>query len=1036
MTELALADGLLALAAEIGGAPTFYVAATEQRAERLARLASDAFPDAQILWCPASDAIAGEASPPSAGNAGARVAALHALATSRDKPTVLIASAEATIQRFAPPKDFTAEPPEVAIGDAIDLDQLQATLLDLGYRLDDRIDEPGEVGAPGTVLDVFPVDSDLPVRIEVEAGRITGLRLFDALSQRTHQDIERLALGRAAEPAVGDGGVSLLRHVPDASILIEPNVSKQRNRAVALSHSLSESKRKADRSRTVDAAAWDADFDGRDIAKVEPGESVSRFASERRPAKAFSAFLAEQINIGRPVIIAGSARDTRFMARRIAHDLGHEAIAYDDFSNAIASRSPLSCVNATLDRGVVTDELVIVAAADVMGSRAERDDGVTASEVSDLLRIELRIGDAVVHEDHGVGILKGLRLAEMPGGGAGETIELEHAKGGIRHVPITDAAKLWRYGGEPDAVTLDSLDGKSWSKRRPAIDAAIAETARAIRALAKEKADAEAPVLDPPADRYERFADGFAFQETADQWKAIEAVRADLASGKPMDRLIVGDVGYGKTEVALRAAARAVLAGKQVALVAPTTLLARQHYETFARRFADLDIKVAMLSRLTGGAEAKAIKNGIADGTIKMVVGTSSIASKTVCFNDLALIIIDEEQRFGSAQKDKLARLGAGHVLRLSATPIPRTLQTALVGLNDLSLIATPPARRVPVRTSLEEFDESVVRAALLREKARDGQSFVVVPRVEDIADATRTIERIAPDQTIVTVHGKMKGDEAEAALLSFAQGDGDILLATSIIETGLDVPRANTMIVIDAHRFGAGQLHQLRGRVGRSSRRAVVLLTTPPGKPLADRTRARLMHLTAQDSLGAGFAVSAHDLDMRGAGDLTSDEQSGHMKLVGVELYQHLLTGVLRELAGVTPEPPLPTIEGASTGYFPGDWIVEPDARIAAYIRLARATSQDDFDAIADELEDRYGALPKEARSLIAGRRLALDARSLGVERIQIGPAGVALTPAKGAHEPLASMEARNGRWFLQRTSNDNDEAIEELGALLADAV
>ena len=732
------------------------------------------------------------------------------------------------------------------------------------------------------------------------------------------------------------------------------------------------------------------------------------------------------------MVIAGSERDVRFLSRRLSRDLKHGSTCHPDLPAALAARDALAFVTIPLDAGAIANEVSLVAAADLMGGRADRGGEAVVTLTADLLSIDLRTGDAIVHEDHGVAILKGLKLMEGALGDDCETIELEYAKQGIRHVPVAEAAKLWRYGGEPDAVRLDTLDDKSWTKRRPPIDAAIAQTARAIRALAREKAKADAPVIEAAQHDVERFAEGFPFQETADQWKAIEAVRTNLGAGRPMDRLIVGDVGFGKTEVALRAAAQVVLAGKQVALIAPTTLLARQHFETFGRRFASLGIEVAMLSRLSGGAETKATKAALADGSLKIVVGTSALASSSVRFADLALVIIDEEQRFGGAQKHRLARMGAGHVLRLSATPIPRTLQTALVGLNDLSIIATPPARRIPVRTTLAEFDEATVRSALLREHARAGQSFVVVPRIEDIAPLQSTLGRLVPDLSVITVHGKMKGDEAEAALIDFADGEGDILLATSIIETGLDVPRANTMIIIDAQRFGAGQLHQLRGRVGRSSRRAAVLLTTPAGKALPDRTRTRLMHLTAQDSLGAGFAVSAHDLDMRGAGDLMSDEQTGHMKLVGIELYQHMLTGVLRELAGDVPDPPLPPIEGVANGRFPAEWIVDTDARIAAYVRLARAASEDDLAALADELEDRFGTLPEEALKLIAVRQMALTARSLGVVRIQIGPAGVAFTPTRDAVIPSNHALVEKGdRWLFKFDDPASADAWQETSAL-----
>lgn len=1030
--SLALADSLLALAARVGSGPIVYLAASEQGAERLARLASLAFPHATILFCPATDAIAGEAMPPSAANAGARVSALHALAAGTAENPVLIASAEASVHRYAPPSRFKLKAPEISVGATIDLQELQRQLIDIGYRLDERIDEPGEVGTPGAVLDVYPVDAERPVRIEVDDRVIRSLRLYDPVSQRSEGEIQRLSLGRAAEPDVGAKGVSLLAHVPDGVLIIDPDVADRRQRTIKLFASVT-GKRKLDAARTVDTSTWEQELAARAVIVPDAHAATPRFIIDRRPDRAFARFLEEQSAAGRSVLVAGSDRDARFLARRFSRQLKREAPIYADLQTALKSRDALSLVSVPLDAGAITDEVAVVAAADLIGGRADRDDRLALPTTGDQLTIELRIGDAVVHEDHGVAILRGLTPTESPNGNLGETIELEYAKSGIRQVPLGDAAKLWRYGGEPDAVRLDTLDGKSWEKRRPAIEAAIAATARAIRALAREKAVAEAPVLEAPTAELELFGQGFPFQETADQWKAIEAVRSDLLAGKPMDRLVVGDVGFGKTEVALRAAAQAALAGKQVALVAPTTLLARQHFDTFVKRFEPLGIEIGMLSRLGSSAATNATKAALADGSLRVVVGTSALTSKTVCFADLALVIIDEEQRFGAAQKEKLSAMGAGHTLRLSATPIPRTLQSALVGLNDLSIIATPPARRVPIRTTVCEFDEATVRAALLREHGRSGQSFVVIPRIEDVEATQAMLARLVPELSVVTVHGKMTGDAAEVALVDFARGEGDVLLATSIIETGLDVPRANTMIVLDAHLFGIGQLHQLRGRVGRSSRHATVLLTTAAGKALPDRTRTRLMHLAAQDSLGAGFAVSAHDLDLRGAGDLLSEDQSGHMKLVGIELYQHLLGNVLRELAGEVPEAPLPPIQGGVSGVFPADWIVEADARIAAYVRLARCSTADDIDQLIDELEDRYGALPDAALALVDDRRLALTARALGLERVQIGPSGIALTPGKGAKlPPEAPLEPKGDRWLLKFDTVSNAEARQKAAELL----
>ncbi|WP_191062535.1 helicase-related protein, partial [Geminicoccus harenae] len=382
---------------------------------------------------------------------------------------------------------------------------------------------------------------------------------------------------------------------------------------------------------------------------------------------------------------------------------------------------------------------------------------------------------------------------------------------------------------------------------------------------------------------------------------AEAAVLADLAAGRPMDRLVCGDVGFGKTEIALRAAAVTVLAGRQVALAAPTTVLARQHARTFARRFAHLGIEVALLSRLVKPAEARKVKAGLADGSIRLVIGTHALAARGVRFAQLGLLVIDEEQRFGAAQKAKLRALaeGGGHVLTMTATPIPRTLQASLVGLQELSLITTPPVQRQPIRTQLQPFDEAVLRDALMYERQRGGQSFVVCPRIEDITPMAERLARIVPELRVVVVHGKLPADDVDAAMVGFAEGEGDLLLATNIIESGLDVPRANTMLVWRPERFGLAQLHQLRGRVGRGNRSATTLLLTDPDHPPVPAAEKRLRTLEALDRLGAGFAISARDLDLRGAGDLIGEEQAGHVTTLGLGLYQHLLDRALRRVRG-----------------------------------------------------------------------------------------------------------------------------------------
>jgi transcription-repair coupling factor (superfamily II helicase) len=543
-------------------------------------------------------------------------------------------------------------------------------------------------------------------------------------------------------------------------------------------------------------------------------------------------------------------------------------------------------------------------------------------------------------------------------------------------------------------------------------------------------------VLQPDAAQYEQFAAGFPFTATADQVRSIDAVRDDLLSGKPMDRLVVGDVGYGKTEVALRAAAMAALAGKQVAVAAPTTVLARQHLETFRDRFQGLGIEVAGLSRLSTAAEKKRMLAGLKDGSIQVAVGTGAVAGKTVSYRDLGLVIVDEEQRFGAADKTKLRQLGAEHVLTLSATPIPRTLQNALIGLQQLSVIATPPARRQPIRTSIGGFDPQTVRTALLRERSRGGQSFVVVPRVEDMDEMARQLAEIAPELELLQAHGKMPAADIDDAMVSFANGDGDVLLATNIIEAGLDVPRANTMIVWRADRFGLSQLHQLRGRVGRGARRGQIFLLTDPNAEVAPRTMARLNTLQAFDRLGAGFEISARDLDMRGAGDLLSDEQTGHMKLIGVDLYQHLLEAAVRQARGEDVDDWAPVLNLGVGGRLTPEWIPDEDIRVGLYIRLARIADLETLAAFEDEIADRFGEPPPEAQQLLASARVRVLARAAYINKIDSGPSAIAFTPHAGfaAGSEPDSIELHNGRLLLREKIDDPLERLFEAEKVLAE--
>ncbi len=1016
----------------------FFLANDEPRALEIVHALQGGAPDALVLFCPGTDALPGDPAPPSPANVGQRTAALRRIRAALQEQEgrgriALVSTGEAAGRLYPQPHAFDAAPPLVRVGQPIDLQQFAARLEEIGYVGDDRVDEPGEVAARGQVIDVYPADAGEPYRIEAQDEMVSSIRAYDPVTQLAAGECNRLELGRVTEPPLEDG-VTLLDHLPGAAVVLDAKADKRRSRFLALAADAGRRRPERALRDICSDERWAAALATREQLPLrgEFGDPPPRFVEMRAPVRAFTRVAQEALARGERLLLLGSARDLRFISKRVAKALKQEPGAVASWGEArAAAPSSVLTLGMPVPRGFRMDGLLVIAAADLLGSRAQRDDEQASSVASQVFDFgEVRVGDVVVHEDHGIAVVAGLQ--ELPDGG-GDAIVLRFAGDNRRIVPVAEANRLWRYGADEDAVTLDKLDGSTWEKRRADIAVAVAETARGLVQLAAERMAQTAPVLEPEAVAYERFAAGFPFTETADQTRAIEAVRSDLASGKPMDRLVIGDVGYGKTEVALRAAAIAALAGRQVALAAPTTVLARQHLETFRHRFEGTGVEVAGLSRLSSAAEKKRVLAGLKDGSIGVVIGTGAVAGKGVVYRDLALVIIDEEQRFGAADKTKLREMGAGHVLTLSATPIPRTLQNALIGLQQMSVIATPPAKRQPIRTSVGSFDEQTVRTALLRERSRGGQSFVVVPRIEDMEPMAERLRKLAPELQLLQAHGKMAAAEIDEAMVAFAGGDGDVLLATNIIEAGLDVPRANTMIVWKADRFGLSQLHQLRGRVGRGARRGQIYLLTDPETEMAARTLARLNTLQAFDRLGAGFAISARDLDMRGAGDLLSDEQSGHMKLFGVDLYQHLLEAAIRQARGETVDEWTPVLSLGVGGRLTPEWIPEEETRVGLYIRLARLTDLSQLEAFEDELADRFGELPAEAQRLLAIARVHVLARAAGIEKIDAGPAAIAFTPRGKVRAP-SGLEEKNGRLLLKEAIDDPLERLGRIEAVLSE--
>ena len=601
-------------------------------------------------------------------------------------------------------------------------------------------------------------------------------------------------------------------------------------------------------------------------------------------------------------------------------------------------------------------------------------------------------GDLVIHAAHGLGRFEALRTIEADG--RRDVLDIAYRDGRLL-VPVEDLGLVSRYGaGGEGGPELDRLGGSSWARRKSRATRRIDAIARRLIGIAARRALATAPALAADAATTDRFAAGFPFTPTPDQAAAIEDVARDLASGRPMDRLICGDVGSGKTEVALRAACIAATAGMQVAVVAPTTILARQHTETFRRRFEGFGLRVAHASRLETGRRAEAVGAGLADGSIDIVVGTHALLSPGVRFARLGLLVIDEEQRFGVEHKERLKQLREGvHVLTLTATPIPRTMQLALSPVRELSLITTPPAGRRPIETHVGPATATVIAHALIEEKARTGRSFYVCPRIADLGPVSRLLAEHVPEVTAVAAHGRMRAADLDRIMRDFADGRFDVLVSTTIVESGLDVPAANTLVVHDAHKLGLAQLYQLRGRVGRSDTQAYAWLTYPADRDIGDPARRRLAVLESIDAAGAGFGIAGRDLDIRGAGNVVGDEQSGHVKEIGLDLFQTLLdraVAALRNGEGDDwAELWVPRLALGLEARLPARWVPDGGERLALYWRLARLGNTQSVDALIDEISARHGAAPPEARQLADLARLRIGCSDASIAEIVAGPKG-----------------------------------------------
>jgi transcription-repair coupling factor (superfamily II helicase) len=1065
--EPARAAAIAALVGATDRRPLVVAVPTTADADRLVNDLSLYLGPESVLGFPAWETLPFERVSPSVETMGRRLQALWHLRDPERAPAVLVAPARALVQRLGPQAD-AVDPIVIGQGDVVDSADLVARLVGFGYRREYQVEHRGEVAVRGSIVDVFPSTADAPVRIDLWGDEVDRLTEFGVDDQRTTLPVSEVSIfparellpdddvraraaelvarepwgreqwDRLAEGQFFDGMESWLpwltedEHVlldlvaADALVLlVEPK--RLRDRAgdiLAEEADLAESLAKTwdapadhlprlhvpfDRLLShTDAPAWTVT-----TSPEGPGTPVLS-ASGWDPIVGDGSRLVQQIETmltqGYRLVIgaegAGSARRLDSLLRE--HGI-HPRVDVDDdgVSTAPDLRKPgLHIVVAPVERGFHSShaKVGVLAETDVTGRRRAHRRARPRRRAAGGAFDDLEPGMYVVHAQHGVARFAGMTKRAI-GGVERDYLLLEYRGDDKLYVP-TDQIDMVRHYTGGDAPTLSRMGGTDWSKTKQRVRSAVREIAQELVVLYQRRVTTPGHVFAADTPWQRELEESFPYQETPDQLQAIEDVKADMERAVPMDRLLVGDVGFGKTEVALRAAFKAVQDGKQVAILVPTTLLAQQHHQTFSERFAGYPVRVEVLSRFLTNAQAKKVAAAVASGEVDVVIGTHRLLSDDISFKNLGLLVVDEEQRFGVSHKEQIKKLRANvDVLTLSATPIPRTLEMSLTGIRDLSLIQTPPSDRQPILTYVGEYDERAVAEAIRRELLREGQVFFVHNRVQDIDVVAAELRDLVPEARIAVAHGQMDEGSLEKVVLDFWEGEYDVLVCTTIIESGIDMPTVNTLVVDRADLLGLGQLHQLRGRVGRAGTRAYAYLFTPPGRELTEEAYERLKTIGEATDLGSGFKIAMRDLEIRGAGNLLGTGQSGHIAAVGYDLYCEMVTEAVAELKGETPPEPVEIkIDVPVDAFLPSDYVAREDLRLEAYRRLAGVTTPGEVDDVRAEWEDRYGPVPEPAEALLAVAQLRVRAVRAGITEISVakgpgfgGPAFVAkLSPVK----------------------------------------
>lgn len=1000
-----------------------------------------------------------------------RMEVLRAIAEKKkEEPVTVITTMDAFLDGIISPDEIQKNRIHITGEDTVDLTKLEQDLTALGYERESQIEAPGQFAVRGGIIDVFPLAEEMPVRIELWGDEIDSIRMFDAKSQRSIENISEITIYPASENCFGNNGlVSFLKYFPENETLLfydEPHRLQETAETVEAEYTES-LKNRADAGMKEEGEEELRVFQTKDIISEMnrySGIGLTTLESKCGLFKVRSVYTVQAKGVNpynnsfelltrdlkrlkrngyRVVLLSGS----RTRAKRLAEDLRDYDLSsfYSEDMQREVKPGEIMAAYGYASEGYEYPMLkfVVISESDIFGRKKKKKKRkkYEGQRIQDFA--ELKPGDYVVHENHGIGVYKGIEKIEVEKI-VKDYMKIVYAEGGVLYIPVAQMDLIQKYAGaDAKKPRLNKLGTIQWGKTKSQVKKAVQIVAKDLVELYAVRQQSEGFVYGPDTAWQKEFEEMFPFEETDDQLQAIEDTKHDMESKKIMDRLICGDVGYGKTEIAIRAAFKAVQEGKQVVCLVPTTILAQQHYNTFVQRLKEFPVRIDLLCRFRSAAEQKKTIEDTKKGFVDILVGTHRVLSKDVVFKDLGLLIIDEEQRFGVTHKEKIKKLKENiDVLTLTATPIPRTLHMSLIGIRDMSVLEEAPNERMPIQTYVMEYNDEMVREAITRELARDGQVYYVYNRVNDIADVAGRIQSLVPDANVAFAHGQMKERELEDIMYDFINGDIDVLVSTTIIETGLDIPNANTMIIQDADRFGLSQLYQLRGRVGRSNRMAYAFLLYQRDKLLKEVAEKRLSAIREFTDLGSGIKIAMRDLEIRGAGNLLGEAQSGHMEAVGYDLYCKMLNEAVRQLKGGPEAETFTTLIDLNVdAYIPEYYIKNEYQKLDIYKRIAAIESEEELEDMTEELIDRFGDIPKKVQQLLVIASLKSLAHSVYVtaieqkgeeirftmyEKAKIDPSGIPkfLDSYKNdlifrAEEPPYFLYCRKGRNKKSNTEN-----------------